>query len=155
MEGLKEEEIRSMVIDILNGSIKEDTDNLEELLKVISDGKNKRDSKFILRGSTGRKAVEFFMQFYKEHEKPVRGHLIDTRDEGCGYNFKIVNSESVYVEVKGLSEEPGGVLFTNKEWKAAKKAQDNYYLALVSKISTTPEISFIKNPASILKPKRI
>jgi len=56
--------------------------------------------------------------------------------------------------VKRLAEESGGVLFTNKEWESAKQAQDKYYLALVSKISTKPEISFIRNPDSMLNPKK-
>jgi len=154
LEGLEEEEIRSLVIDILDGSIKDDIENYEELLKVVSDGKKIGGSKFILRGPTGRKAEEFFIEYYKNHSEPITGTLIDTRDMGCGYDFEIRNSESYFVEVKGLAEESGGLLFTNKEWETAKKAQDKYFLALVSKINTTPEITFFNNPATTLNPKK-
>src|SRR5690554_888877 len=154
LEGLEEEEIRSLVVDILNNSIKQDTDNLEELLKVVSDGDKKGNSSFILRGPTGRKAEEYFIKHHKQYAEPIGGTLTDTRDKGCGYDFEIKTTESYYVEVKGLAEESDGVLFTNKEWESAKQAQDKYYLAIVSKINTTPEINFIQNPASILNPKK-
>lgn len=154
LEGLKEEEIRSIVADILSGSINKETENLKELLKIVSDEDNRGDSKFILRGPTGRKAEEFFIEYYKNHLKPISGTLIDTRDKGCGYDFEIKNSDSYYVEVKGLAEESGGVLLTNKEWEAAKRTQDKYFLAVVSNINSRPNISFIKNPASALKPKK-
>jgi hypothetical protein len=154
LEGLEEKEIRNIVVDILNGSIKEDPDNLEELLKVVSNRNKKEGSKFILRGPTGRKAEEFFIEYHKNHSEPASGSLFDTRDKGCGYDFEIKNSETYYIEVKGLAEESGGVLFTNKEWEVAKQAQDKYYLVLVSKINTAPEISFIRNPASVLNPRK-
>jgi len=87
LEGLEEEEIRSIMVDILNGSIKENPENLEELLKVISEGDSKEGSKFILRGLTGRKVEEFFIEYHKNYLEPVNGSLSDTRDKGCGYDF--------------------------------------------------------------------
>lgn len=154
LEGLEEPEVRDLVTDILTGAIKQETDNLEELLKVVSDSDEKGASKFILRGLTGRKAEEYFIEYYNNHSEPIVGILTDTRDDGCGYDFEIKNTESHFVEVKGLAEESGGVLFTNKEWEAAKQAQDKYYLAIVSKINTTPEINFIQNPVSVLNAKK-
>lgn len=154
LEGLGEVEIRSLVVDILNGTIKEEVDNLEELLKVVSEREKKGNSKLILRGPTGRKAEEIFIEYYKNHSEPISGALIDTRDMGCGYDFEIRNSESFYVEVKGLAEESGGLLFTNKEWETAKKTQDKYFLALVSKVNNTPEITFFNNPATVMNPKK-
>lgn len=64
LEKFKEEEIRSMVLDILGGRRKENPENLKELLKVISDGDNKGNSKFILRAPTGRKAEDFFYRIF-------------------------------------------------------------------------------------------
>ena len=56
--------------------------------------------------------------------------------------------------MKGLASTDGGILFTNKEWQTAVKSQDNYFLAVVRNISSNPEITFIKNPASKLTPKK-
>lgn len=154
LEDMEEKEIRSLVIDIINGKIREEAENLEELLKIVSDSKKKRENTFILRTSTGRKAEEFFIEYYKKQSEPINGTLVDTRDKGCGYDFEIKNSESWYLEVKGLSEETGGILFTNKEWEVAKKFSDKFYLVLVSELNKKPEIRFIQNPASILTVKK-
>ena len=154
LEKMEEEEIRSMVLDILNGRIKEDTENLKELLKVISDEDNKGNSKFILRAPTGKKAEDFFMAYFRKYSEPVSGELIDTRDRGCGYDFEIRGSVTYYIEVKGLAESSGGILFTNKEWQVARKLKNRFILAIVSEINDEPEIRFIFDPASKLKAKK-
>jgi hypothetical protein len=47
--------------------------------------------------------------------------LIDRRDHGGGYDFTILFAGGEkYVEVKGLAEGSGGVLFTDKEWYRSK-----------------------------------
>lgn len=39
----------------------------------------------------------------------------------CGYDFCINDDKNeYYIEIKGLSGESGGILFTNKEGKTAK-----------------------------------
>lgn len=154
LEDLDEPEIRSLITDILNGKIKEDSNNLEELLKVVSDNHSEGKTNFILRAPTGRRAEEFFIEYHANHLAPAKGELIDTRDLGCGYDFEIKGSKSVYVEVKGLASENGGVLFTNKEWETALKMQDSYILALVSGINQNPDIRFIFNPAKTLQAKK-
>ena len=154
LEKLEEEEIRSMVLDILSGRIKDDPENLKELLKVISDEDNKGNSKFILRAPTGRKAEDFFIGYFRKYSEPVTGKLMDTRDRGCGYDFEIRGSETSYIEVKGLAESSGGILLTNKEWQAANKFKNKFFLAVVSEINSDPEIKFICDPASKLKVKK-
>lgn len=110
---------------------------------------------FILRGPTGKAAEAFFIDYFKNKALPVPGKIIDSRDFGCGYDFEIQNGEqSYFIEVKGLASTDGGILFTNKEWQTAIKSQNNYFLAVVRNISSNPEITFIKNPASKLTPKK-
>lgn len=156
LEGLDESEIRTIVEDILSGKIENDTVNLNQLLKIadeISD--NEKKSYFILRGPTGKKAEQFFIEQHRKSNLPFNGELRDTRDLGCGYDFEIKSSTELYfIEVKGLSSERGGILFTNKEWETAKKYKENYVIALVSNIDDSPEIRFISNPAETLNPKR-
>jgi hypothetical protein len=156
LESLDESEIRTIVEDILSGKIKNDTDNLNQLLKIadeISD--NEKKSYFILRGPTGKKAEQFFIEQHRKNSLPFVGELIDTRDLGCGYDFEIKSSTKThYIEVKGLASEQGGILFTNKEWETAQKYRDQYVIALVSNIDVLPLIRFISNPTEALKPKR-
>lgn len=156
LENLDEFQVRSIVQDILSGKIKEDPDEEEQLLSIAFDGaKRNSTQKFILRAPTGKAAEEYFQKYFSENKKPVDGKLIDCRDFGVGYDFRIeTEAERYYVEVKGLSEFTGGVLFTNKEWSTAKTEGEKYFLCLVSNLNEKAEIVFIQNPADKLNPKK-
>lgn len=85
----------------------------------------------------------------------MNGDLKDCRDLGIGYDFRIEQfNQNIYIEVKGLSEISGGVLFTNKEWTVANNEGANYFLCVVSNLSEKVEINFIQNPAEKLNPKK-
>jgi len=90
----------------------------EERVQNIGKKKTARSPVFILRGPTGKAAESFFIEYFKKTGEPIKGELIDKRDAGCGYDFEIKNDQQTcFVEVKGLSSENGGILFTNKEWQ--------------------------------------
>ena len=92
------------------------------------------------------------MNYFENNKLPAKGKLIDCRDLGCGYDFKISgNEKKYYIEVKGIANSDGGILFTNKEWQTAIKQKNKYYLVLIKNILATPEISIIQNPAKKLK----
>lgn len=133
------------------------SDEYREIESLFTDQQHEstRSDVVILRAPTGRKAEEFFIDFYKENQMPVKGELTDKRDQGCGYDFDVLNDDGLFfVEVKGLAAESGGVLFTNKEWLTAIKHGNNYFLALIRNLAEKPTIDFIRNPAVILKPKK-
>jgi len=156
LENLDEPEIRRIVEDILSGKIQSDTENLKHLLSIADEnpGMDKKSS-FILRGPTGKKAEQFFIEYHRLNNSPMAGELIDTRDLGCGYDFEIKSeSNQHFIEVKGLASNKGGLLFTNKEWEMAKQVREKYTICLVSNINNTPEISFINDPFSRLNPKK-
>jgi hypothetical protein len=156
LENLDEPEIRAIVKDILSGKIESDTENLNHLLSIADENSDKdRNSSFILRGPTGKKAEQFFIEYHRINNSPVVGKLIDTRDMGCGYDFEI-KSETVlhFIEVKGLAGNLGGLLFTSKEWEKAKLEREKYTVCIVSNINKSPEISFINDPFSRLNPRK-
>ncbi|MEJ7739045.1 MAG: DUF3883 domain-containing protein [Chitinophagaceae bacterium] len=156
LENLDEFQVRSIAKDILTGKIQEEPDEEEQLLAIASEEtKGKSTQKFILRTPTGKAAEEYFLKHFSENKKPFEGKLIDCRDLGVGYDFRIESGDSKYfIEVKGLSEFIGGVLFTNKEWTVAKSEGDSYFLCVISNVSDQPEIIFIQNPFEKLKPKK-
>ncbi len=155
-EDLDEKQIREIVKDILSGKIQRDEEELEQLLNLVaSDDSKNKTPKYILRGPTGKAAEEYFLKHFNENKKPIEGHLIDCRDLGVGYDFKIEIKDKVnYIEVKGLSDYSGGVLFTNKEWTVAINEKDNYFLCIVSNLGKKPELIFIQDPAGKLTAKR-
>lgn len=156
LENLDGSQILSIVKDILSGKIKEEPDEEEQLLLIASDEtKGKSFQKFILRAPTGRAAEEYFQKHYSKNKLPVDGTLYDCRDLGVGYDFKIENSSGQYfIEVKGLSQFTGGILFTDKEWSTATNIGNNYFLCIVSNLSEQPKIIFVQNPANRLNPKK-
>lgn len=156
LESLDEHQVQSIVRDILTGKLKEDPDAEEQLLSIASDDSKGRTSQpFIVRAPTGKAAEEFFQKHYSENKFPVEGKLIDCRDLGVGYDFRIEKTDHKYfIEVKGISDFSGGVLFTNKEWIVAQSEGKNYFLCVVSNLSEQAEIIFIQNPAEKLNPKK-
>lgn len=102
---------------------------------------------YSLRGQTGVKAENAFVAHHAHNSMPIQGRLIDRRWDQCGYDFEIEGaSRSVFVEVKGLCGDSGGVTFTDKEWDTAKRMGDVYYLALIRHAGTSPQVTLIRNP---------
>lgn len=154
LESLREPEIRGIVQDILSGEIEQS--DTEQLISIATeDRKIGSGKKFILRIPTGKVAEEFFLQHHKNTSAPMEGEIVDCRDLGIGYDFKIVSKDrTCFVEVKGLSDFSGGVLFTGKEWEEAVKIGNDYFLCIVSNLNKSANILFIQNPAEKLKPKK-
>lgn len=156
LENLDEFQVRSIVKDIISGKITEEPDEEEQLLSIASDETQRNSTqKFILRAPTGRAAEEFFQKHFSENKKPIDGELIDCRDLGVGYDFRIETvAEKYFVDIKGLSEFTGGILFTNKEWATAKEHGEKYFLCVISNLNENAEIIFIQNPTDKLNPKK-
>lgn len=134
---LSEEALKEIVLDLLNEVPS------EEVFLPFTTRKN-QTSIYTTRGVTGKRAEEFFIEWFSVHFPKI--NLIDTRDLGCGYDFSTDNSEQVY-EVKGLSRNEGGVLFTDKEWKVAAELQGDYYLVLIKDcFGKEPIVEIYSNP---------
>lgn len=154
LENLLEPQIRNIVISILSGKIKDETDEMDKLLLIATENPSSNKRGFILRGPTGKAAELFFQDHFTKTGQPVNGTLVDTREHGCGYDYRIDAAEqSFYVEVKGLAEATGGVSFTDKEWATARENGEQYYLCLISNLSDNPVVEFFNNPSKKFDPK--
>lgn len=148
---LDESTVYELVKDILSNSHQQDDPEIKQLENIVSDGdvKAKRDIGYAPRGITGRAAEEFFIGQFNIGKLPFEGKLKDCRDFGTGYDFSIESkTKTIYVEVKGRDGDEGGLLFTNKEWNAAKSIGEDYYLCLISNVSAVPQIQILQNPAA-------
>lgn len=153
LENLDESEIRGIVKEILSVKTKEDPEEIDQLLSIVTE--ETKSKVFIVRGPTGKAAENYFIEQFKLNKKPVKGELVDCRDLGCGYDFKIKGSDrEVLIEVKGLAEISGGILFTDKEWNVAIANKENYILCIVKNVSYSPEMTFIINPSEKLSPNK-
>lgn len=157
LQDLSEADMREIVLAILHDEKYRNSDEIKQIISLLSETKNEKKvaGKFILRGPTGKQAEEYFIKHFSLYKEPLAGKLIDCRDIGAGYDFKIESEKGeYYVEVKGLSDIAGGILLTNKEWVTALAKESSYYLCIVSNIKIKPNITFIANPASKLSPKK-
>lgn len=160
LDELDEVDLREIVENILHNPSYRENEELNEIVAIIKNTKDKKVElgKFILRGPTGRAAEEFFYDQYIQNNISLlpNGVLEDCRDLGCGYDYKLIDGKSneYYIEVKGLSNNSGGILFTNKEWKTAKEKKDKYYLCIIRDLNNNPGIELINNPYKILAPKK-
>jgi hypothetical protein len=156
-QDLSEEELRDIVLEIINNPLFSLSDDFDDIVSPISKRNRKRKGKtvYIIRGPTGRRAEKIFMDYHQNTQKPSPGKLRDRRDHGCGYDFEIEQqSKKIFVEVKGLDGESGGIVLTSKEWDVAKKFGDEYFLAIVRKVSDSPDIQIIQNPGKKLSPQK-
>lgn len=160
LKDLDEPILRHIVLDILSkGTNSEVSDNLDQLTLIFPHEERKRKKgTFIPRNITGRKAEEIFTEWYKKNSRvfPIAKDFIDMRDYGCGYDFQLITPDNIVyaLEVKGLSDEDGGILITSKEWEVALKMKQNYYLVVITSINNQPTVSVINNPRKVLSPKR-
>jgi hypothetical protein len=136
-QDLNESELRAIVQTILEGPNFIRSEEGRALLAAIDTvNEDVQLRSYGLRGVTGRKAEEYFINYHTQTGEPHPGQLSDTRDQGIGYDFHIISgTDEAFVEVKGLSGEVGGISFTDKD---------------VRSLLTTPQIQFIQNPGKHL-----
>ncbi len=156
-DSLGEDALLAVVLDIVHHDRRQKIETeLHAILKEIKAADSKKETKkvdYIARGPTGRMAEEFFISQFHAGLTPFDGVLQDCRDNGVGYDFEVDNIQSQsFVEIKGSAKESSGITFTDKEWIMAKEKQDFYFLGLVTDISVSPKIKFLKNPGNKLTP---
>lgn len=104
-------------------------------------------SQFAKRLITGKAAENYFRENYKNIDLFNDGELIDSTQFGCGFDFKIEKQNYFYgVEVKGLYQNKGKILLTEKEVKIAELLKENYFLFVVKNFIEIPNYKLFRNP---------
>jgi hypothetical protein len=76
----------------------------------------------------------------------------DVSAQNLGFDIKSSSQEAIrYIEVKARAKE-GKIALTPNEWLMANRLGEEYWLYVVAKAASTPELYIIQNPASKLKP---
>lgn len=100
---------------------------------------------------TGRIAEEYFLSHCHTIVGISRSNVLDMREAASGYDFGVANNVAQAIEVKGLKEKSGPILFTDREWKEAKTRSMNYWLVVVGNLVERPVVRVWQDPASQLK----
>ncbi|EOC7418524.1 DUF3883 domain-containing protein [Campylobacter upsaliensis] len=87
----------------------------------------KLETSFIKRIATGKAAENYFLHNFKKHF--ANFNVLDVREFGCGFDFKLtLKNHQICVEVKGLSENKGQFLLTQKNFEMADRLREKYCL---------------------------
>lgn len=82
---------------------------------------------------TGRRAEQYFLQECFPLVQVPFQQIRDCRQLACGFDFGVQERPEWAIEVKGMKQPKGEILFTDREWFEAKIRQDNYWLVVVGK----------------------
>lgn len=95
---------------------------------------------------TGRLAEDHF----RAHSDSICGvppdRLVDVRNEACGFDFAVSGRPRLALEVKGMKELRGPVMFTDHEWRQASMRGPSYWLVVIGGIESRPRARVIRGP---------
>ncbi|MEZ6043933.1 MAG: DUF3883 domain-containing protein [Planctomycetaceae bacterium] len=130
--------------------------NVVELLREIDAPSPGSNEKIPTRSLTGGRAEEQFINWFRTGKSIFTGPLDDCRLLQCGYDFEAFYAGAqAYIEVKGLRDNSGGVLMTDKEWTTCAELGELYFMILVRSVEATrPTIEVYRNPAETLKARQ-
>jgi SNF2 family DNA or RNA helicase len=80
----------------------------------------------------------------------------DVADQNLGFDIRSIDKEGNirYIEVKARAD-VGAVALTQNEWFKANRLGDDYYLYVVLKAASKPELHIFNNPAKNLHPDQV
>ena len=99
---------------------------------------------------TGRRAEQYFLQESLPLIQVPFQNILDCRQLACGFDFGVHGRPEWAIEVKGMKQPKGEILFTDREWLEAKIRQDNYWVVIVGNLIAEPVVRVIKDPHSQL-----
>lgn len=138
---VSDDALNEMVRHILRGNEEELIEALDTLTVVT-----KKPANVAERLLTGRKAEEFFLSHCDSLMGFTPSQILDRRDHACGFDFSISGKEEIGIEVKGLKQNTGQIMFTDKEWHQASIRRENYILIVVGNLATVPSARIFPDP---------
>jgi len=100
---------------------------------------------------TGRLAEAFFLAHSEKIADVPASQILDHRDLARGYDFGVRARNGIAIEVKGMKQGKGGILFTDREWSEAKVRRADYLLVVVGNIDTNPIAKLFRDPTATIE----
>jgi hypothetical protein len=116
----------------------------KEIAAVVKSDANESVAKRLI---TGKAAEEYFKTTYPSIIEFKDYELKDTTSLACGFDFKLSLQSNFYcVEVKGLNQNTGSIVMTEKEYAVATELKNNYCLFVVKNFAEKPNHHYFFNP---------
>lgn len=132
--------------------------DLDVLMEEVAKSEGDKENSFAKRLITGQAAEQYFRNIFLSVDL-FKGHYFeDTTKAGCGFDFKLVAKEKGYffgVEVKGLNDQNGNIVLTNKEHTVAGLLKERYFIFVVKNFREKPYHQLYRDPIESLKFNKI
>lgn len=138
------------LLEMIERVLARDPDALQEVVTPLSQPAE-RIHNVAERLRTGRLAEAFFLANSEKVADVAATLILDHRELARGYDFGVRRRDSVAIEVKGMKQMRGGVLFTDREWSEAKARRADYWLVVVGNIESNPIAKLFPDPATTLR----
>jgi Domain of unknown function (DUF3883) len=126
---------------------------VERLTSVLILPHPEREAPEVRRLQPNAETEAIAMRVVMEYEVAQGRQVYDIHDKNLGYDITTLDlnsGERRLIEVKGIGEATGTVLFTPNERRVAEDRRDCYWLYVVASCDTTPQLQTpIKDPARL------
>jgi hypothetical protein len=140
------------LLEMIDGILRHDADAVEEVVTPLSKPIG-RIHNVAERLRTGRLAEIFFRDNCQRIADVHADMLLDHRELFRGYDFGVQDRADIAIEVKGMKQSRGGIVFTDREWTEAKARRQNYWLVVVGNVEANPIARLIPDPTATIQAK--
>jgi hypothetical protein len=140
------------LLEVINRIFAHDPEVVQEVVTPLSKP-DVRIHNVAERLRTGRLAEEFFLLHSQRIANCARSLILDHRALARGYDFGVRERDGIAIEVKGLKQTRGGILFTDREWSEAMVRRADYWLVVVGNLEGNPIARLIADPTAALQAK--
>ena len=94
---------------------------------------------------TGRRAEDYFLENCRALVQAEPADILDMRLSALGFDFGLKERPEQAIEIKGIKQTRGDILFTDREWLEAKRRRESYRLIVVA-LTAEPVAKIIVDP---------
>lgn len=141
------------LLEMVDRILAHDPDALDEVVSPLSKP-SERIHNVAERLRTGRLAEAFFLANSERIANVAATLILDHRELARGYDFGVRKRDGIAIEVKGMKQMRGGILFTDREWSEAKARRSDYWLVVVGNIESSPVAKLFPDPTTTLQAER-
>jgi hypothetical protein len=142
------------LLEIVRGILSRNPTVEDQIVQPLA-GAHQRIANVAQRLRTGRLAEEFFLH----NSAGICGvdtvDLLDERQSAGGYDFAVRARPLLRIEVKGLTNRTGDVVFTDLEWQVAGDSRRDYWLVVVGCLASQPAAKVFSDPHRILRANEV
>jgi hypothetical protein len=138
------------LLEMIDRVLAHDPDAVQEVVTPLSKPAE-RIHNVAERLRTGRLAEAFFLANSETIADVAATLILDHRELARGYDFGVRKRDGIAIEVKGMKQMRGGILFTDREWSEAKARRADYWLVVVGNIEANPVAKLFPDPTTTLQ----